>query len=343
MQGAAASYKSELLSESDEDDRERKRLRTYNTAASRCVRVETIVQRLCRCQRQTCCAQFQSSSGIQTIERVRATFAALANHEKERFLQDALRVKPNFQSEIYSGEQAHGELMESEAESERGSLLESSFGSEGDASLLGSGSEGDANLSECGSDSGDLLSSLSQDEHPPAATAKRNYKQRTTETLHFGGKRVCQRAFGGLLGVGGSTLNKIRKGQPAYDGQPRRPKHPIYGFSMDRPGKWVAVVMFFWYLYHTACETLPTTFTMPSKDSVNSNLEDDDFQLRYVNRFMNNLNTYASDPDSVATGPGTFNGNKRYLQHCSLTDLFWEYRAYCEAHGCEAASHTLFF
>ena len=102
MQEAAASYKSELLSESDEDDRERKRLRTDNTAASRCVRVETIVQRLCRCQRQTCCTQFQSSSGIQTIERVRATFAALANHEKERFLQDALRVKPNFQSEIYS-------------------------------------------------------------------------------------------------------------------------------------------------------------------------------------------------------------------------------------------------
>ena len=182
MQGAAASYKSELLSESDEDDRERKRLRTDNTAASRCVRVETIVQRLCRCQRQTCCTQFQSSSGVQTIERVRATVAALANHEKKRFLQDALRVKPNFQSEIYSGEQADGELMESEAESERGSLLESSFGSEGDASLLGSGSEGDANLSECGSDSGDLLSSLSQDEHPPAATAKRNYKQRTTET-----------------------------------------------------------------------------------------------------------------------------------------------------------------
>ena len=333
---------SELCLESDEDEQKQKRLKANDGASSRCVSVETIVHRVCRCQRQCCFTQFQSSSGVETIQRARERFQALSNHEKTRFLQDTFGVVPSFHSEIHAGT-AGSELLESGSEGDA-SLLAS--GSESDGSLLESGSEGDAHALDSGSgSSGDLLSSLSQDDNecPPEPRSKRNYKQRTTKKLLIGGKPVCERAFEGLLGVGGSTLNKIRKEEPAYEGYPQRPKHPIFGFSIDRPGKWVTVVMFFWVLYHSVCETLPMTFTMPSQDSIDARLEDHDYQLRYVKGFLNNLNTYANDPDSVATGPGTFNGNRRYLQHCSLTDLFWEHRAYCEAHGSEPASHTLFF
>ena len=70
------------------------------------------------------------------------------------------------------------------------------------------------------------------------SSSKRRYAQRRSEALTFLGKPVCVRACARLLGVGQTTLQKIRVGEEVYVQKSERKKvpacakHPAFGFAM---------------------------------------------------------------------------------------------------------------
>ena len=202
----------------------------------------------------------------------------------------------------------------------------------------------------------ELFHQSSSDENRPAT--RRGYKHdrrrgyKHDRRHQFGsticGKPVCCKAFGKLLGVGDSTIEKVRNGVPAFTNSSRAPriKHPLLGFVMDSGRKWVSVLMFCCLLYMSCAECLPTHMDMPRGQASEMPLDsgtDPDAALRAINKYMNNLESYTSDPQNNIMGPGTFVGGKRFLQHCTRTELFWEYRAHCEANGDEPAGRTVFF
>ena len=63
---------------------------------------------------------------------------------------------------------------------------------------------------------------------------------------------------------------------------------------------------------------------------------------RVVAHYLNRLDLYAHDIDAQHMGPGTFCGPKKYIQHATRTEMFYQYRAYCTANGQEPSSYTLF-
>ena len=193
-----------------------------------------------------------------------------------------------------------------------------------------------------------LLETDSEDEADGAGAGgkPRTYANRRSEAATFLGKPVCMHAYQRLLGVGSSTIEKIRNGEDAFTmkSQAKAPKHPMFGFSLDKLGKWVAIVLFFWMLYHSCAETLPTTFNMPRAKSEAPFMspDDEDYSFRVVNKFMMGLNVYCNDPDVHNIGPGTFSGSKRHLQHTTRTELYFEYVASCRAKGEAEASYSQF-
>lgn len=70
--------------------------------------------------------------------------------------------------------------------------------------------------------------------------------RRPAGSTQFLGKHVCWSALRRLLGVGDSTLQKLRSGERAYTGRAKRPKHPVWGFCIDdaTSKKWHGVVTF---------------------------------------------------------------------------------------------------
>ena len=173
-------------------------------------------------------------------------------------------------------------------------------------------------------------------------------KRRPAGSAEFLRKHVCWSALRRLLGVGDSTLQKLRSGQQAYAGRPKRPKHPVFGFCIDdaTSKKWHGVVTFLWFTYHSCAEFMPNHLrSSGSKDEAPfpSNDEDtEDFSQRYVSKALMELNVYSSDINVMHMGPDSDKAPKRYLQHSSRTELFWEYTAYCIASGQEAASLSTF-
>ena len=108
-------------------------------------------------------------------------------------------------------------------------------------------------------------------------------------------------------------------------------------------------MMFLWLIYHSAAEHMPTDFKhglgKPANLAETPFPEDrtqDDQVARHVNAFMQKLHLYNSDVDVHMIGPGTFKGERRYLQHGSMSELFFEYVAHCNANGKDAASLTIF-
>lgn len=174
----------------------------------------------------------------------------------------------------------------------------------------------------------------------------RSYKKRRTESMRFAGQIVCQRAFAALLGIGDGTVEKVRKGQKAFTNKQRPPipKHPVYGFSMDRGSKWISVVMFFFFVYHSVAEVLPRPLAMPRGTNFQETpfVVEEDFAYRKVNEYMTGLNAATNDPGQLNIGPGSCLGDKRYIQHSSLTELYWEYIAYSATSNTEPASYSVF-
>ena len=165
--------------------------------------------------------------------------------------------------------------------------------------------------------------------------------------MQFMGKPVCVGALRALLGVGTSTIQRVRQGEQAYSNhrRPEKPKHPTFGFVLDSAAdsKWVGVVQFLWNLYQSSAEVMPTDCRKPYSSEMGAVEDrDPDYELRQVNHLLQTLRTYSSDLDVHMIGPGTFAGQCRYLQSSSRTELFWEYVAACRARGEEAGSFSTF-
>lgn len=189
------------------------------------------------------------------------------------------------------------------------------------------------------------------------AQKRQRYNQRSNESAKFLGKPVCRRALAALLGIGGSTLQRLRGGESAYTQNARKPlaKHPTFGFAIrGETGKvWEQIVMFFYFLYHSAAEVMPTNWltikqagskqveTPFPEDDASSENRLEDLQ-RLVNSIGRTLNTFTTDVECQMIGPGTFAGPRRCLQHGSRTDLFWEYMAFCQSRSIAQASYSTF-
>lgn len=115
---------------------------------------------------------------------------------------------------------------------------------------------------------------------------------------------------------------------------------------------WEEIVMFFFHLYHSAAEVMPTNWlSMQEKgaeietpfpeDSPESLNKAEELQ-RLVNSIGRTLNTFHTDIDCQLIGPGTFAGPRKCLPHGSRTDVFWEYCAFAESRGMQAASYNTF-
>ena len=124
---------------------------------------------------------------------------------------------------------------------------------------------------------------------------------------------MCSKAYQKLLGVGDSTLTKLKNGEPAYTMHDRTeiPRHPVLGFALDRGRLWQKVLMFLWIIYMSQAEVLPTTFNAACETPFSKIDKDEDFGLRTVNQYLNSLNTCQFNVDLLNMGPGTFNGPKR--------------------------------
>lgn len=193
------------------------------------------------------------------------------------------------------------------------------------------------------SDDSIFLASDDEDRPPP----KRKYQIRRSQ-ITFLGKEVCVHALQALIGVGSSTLQRIRAGEQAFTNRRRKtaPKHPIFGFTMNDSNvsnKWTGVVMFLWQTYQSCAEVMPTGFKMPRDQEIDvPETKDPDLESRLVNHFLLSLQTYSTDPDVHLIGPGTFSGPCRWLQASSRTELYWEYYASCLAKNIEAGSYSTF-
>ena len=219
---------------------------------------------------------------------------------------------------------------------------------------------------------------------PEQAAKRRKYAERTkSQTLKFLGKDVCKRAHMRLYAIGSGAVQKLRQGHRAYtmqDGRMEEPKHATLGTSLVRSSlqkKWPNIMSFFWLLYVSCAEILPTNFVMPTTIGVGKLAEtrvasDPDFQDRYISQFMrtleNNYDTVAriclmkcfcfaifqrylglsvlcgGKPCEVSpgSGPGTFSGPARYLEWMRPIDLFMQYQSFCEAINDPPASFSTF-
>ena len=122
------------------------------------------------------------------------------------------------------------------------------------------------------------------------------------------------------------------------------PKHPQLGYSMRTSGKnqWPQIVSFFWLLYVSAAEVLPDKFVMPAQHCLEEQEEDEDFQERYCNSFLQDLDSQFQLPSPEHLGPGTFRGPRRYLEHSQPVDLYHQYMVHEETEGRMPAALSTF-
>ncbi len=187
---------------------------------------------------------------------------------------------------------------------------------------------------------------------PKSQKRKRSYADRRKKDLQFMGRAVCARACARLLGIGQTTLQSLREGKAVFTSKSRAkaPVHPSFGFAIrgDASERWPGIVMFLWYVYHSAAECMPTGFrhglgkpdTLTEAPFVEN--RDPDELSRHINGFMKKLQTFSTDIDVQLIGPGTFKGERRHLQHGNRTELFYEYLAYCEARKEKPAAYNTF-
>lgn len=230
--------------------------------------------------------------------------------------------------------------------------------------LSSAGHEEDPNLLEVSSESvleetedegaGSDFFFASDEEAPPRKKPRSQPScPRRSEPYTLLGKQVCRQAFTILLGVGNSTLAKIRRGVPAFTNnrRPALPKHPMFGFAIRGcESHWQHIVMFLWHIYHSEAEVLPTNYRLVGEKGLTQESPfpedqtdlDADAVARAVNGFSRTLHTFTTDVDVNMIGPGTFKGAVRSLPHGNRTELFWHYCAYCEMRDLEAASYATF-
>ena len=292
-----------------------------------------LLNKPCTCKQRTCYQQFLSN--IQAVEAKREEIRNLTVEEKDTFLTELFNASlQRRRSHQFAIEDAVPDVPDFEAT---------------DSDLQVSQQEESDVLIESGASSQFIAS----DEDVAPGRVKRQYSERRKGQLHFLGKPVGVRSCARLLGVGQTTLQKIREGHAIYTNsvRPKVPRHPAFGFSMrgDSAEKWPRVIMFLWYVYHSAAEHMPTGFRhgLRKPESISeapfTEGRDSDDISRQVNSFVDRLQKYSADIDIHMIGPGTFKGERRFLQHSSRTELFFEYLAFCDASGNQdPASYSCF-
>lgn len=205
----------------------------------------------------------------------------------------------------------------------------------------------DSSLRATGSES-EVLVATDDDKE---AVHKQPYAKRRQERLQFFDKTVCSKSCARLLGIGQTTLQRLREGQAVFTMKNRQPipKHPSFEFSLrgEAGSKWTHVVLFLWPIYHSSAECLPTDFVSGFKQRQSEGSQPQDQEcmfpkdsncdredvLRSVNSFLRSLHQYNSDVEAHMIGPGFFRGERRHLPHGTRTEMFFEYRAYCKSVG----------
>ena len=93
-------------------------------------------------------------------------------------------------------------------------------------------SESDAGFAA--SDASDGVFSASDAEDAALKGPGRRYAKRRTGQLTFLGKTVCLRACARLVGVGESSLQRVRRGEEVFNQKARQkaPVHPTFGFAI---------------------------------------------------------------------------------------------------------------
>lgn len=202
-----------------------------------------------------------------------------------------------------------------------------------------------------GQEDGLLYASDDSENHETVVSARGPTKRsphRRAGCAMFLNQTVCIQALARLLGVGASTLQNLREGKGIYSGRPKKAKHPVFGFTMDAEAscKWSSVTVFLWHVYHSCAEFMPTNFRMPRHGDEtpfpSDSKSDPDFSIRYVSKVLAELHEYTSDVNVMQLGPGSVDAPKRFLQHSSRTELYFEYVAFSEANGQDPASFSVF-
>ena len=321
--------------------------------------LNNLVQRECKCSAKDCFTQFKAAASIEALRAARADYAALPKDMQDVYISlNCLKQDP-FERLGHAGAGADVLLAsESEAGSEHAVLYAS--GDASDGVLYASDCEECAepkNWQQAAQRTGSECAEPKNWQQAAQRTgSKRKYRQRTgskQRTCAFGGKPVCQQAFARLLGIGGSKIDRVRRGERSMANM-KQPKHPTLGFSMilKSYAVWPSVVMFLWMTYHTCAEGLPDRLLnlYELRDSTglvekygrdpapggNNELD------RTVGKIALDLANYGTDPDMVLKGPGFLSGPRRYLQHDAPIHLFWEYRSWCANHGQKQASYSTF-
>lgn len=148
-------------------------------------------------------------------------------------------------------------------------------------------------------DPGMMLQTSSEEseiEEPHAKKRKYTSRPAKAVSLTFLGHQVCKRAHMQLYGIGSTPLQNLRAGRPAYtmhDNRMLEPKHATLGVSLSRNSvnaKWPSVLSFFWVLYISVAEIMPTKFVMPTGTFSESFMnKDPDFEERYTRAFMSSI------------------------------------------------------
>ena len=131
-----------------------------------------------------------------------------------------------------------------------------------------------------------------------------------------------------------------------HEGRVPLPRHPTLHVSLRNSplAKWPQIVAFFWLLYISTAEVLPTKFVMPSENLQKNrcSTDADDFDERYVQSFLRNIDAHFEMPSPEQLGPGSFAGPRRYLEHAQPIDLYYQYVVVEEADGRKPAGFSTF-
>lgn len=207
-----------------------------------------------------------------------------------------------------------------------------------------SGGEGQGSDSE-----GVLLESDAEPEPKESSPKRRKYANRNPcGQQTFLGRAVCVRAHQRLYGIGSTALQNIRRNMPAYTMNDKRlpePKHDVLKVSTVRSSEnmqWPHIVKFFWLLYISAAEVLPTKLVMPEAWGIDKMERDPDFCERFTTGFLQNLEKHFDLSHPGQIGPGTFQGPRRYLEHARAIDLYMQYTAHSDAENVRPASLSTF-
>ena len=100
------------------------------------------------------------------------------------------------------------------------------------------------------------------------------------------------------------------------------PKHDVLKVSMKRNSenmKWPQIVTFFWLLYISAAEVLPTKLAMPDSWQIETAESDPDFSERFTAGFFQNLEKHFELCHPGQIGPGDLSRSKEVFGICKTS------------------------